>query len=73
MVVADHGVDPTTPGTDHSRENIPLLVFGPQVQGNVNLGTRTTFSDVAATIAELFSLSPPEFGNSFVGELTKQE
>jgi phosphopentomutase len=69
MIVADHGVDPTTPGTDHSRENIPLLVFGPQVQSNANLGIRKTFSDVAATIAELFSLRPPEFGPSFVSEL----
>ncbi|HSB66731.1 MAG TPA: phosphopentomutase, partial [Anaerolineales bacterium] len=71
MVVADHGVDPTTPGTDHTRENIPLLVFGPQVNGRANLGTRKTFSDVAATIAELFTLSPPEFGTSFVSELVK--
>ena len=71
MVVADHGVDPTTPGTDHSRENIPLLVFGPQVTSNASLGVRKTFSDVAATIAELFSLRPPEFGASFVGELER--
>jgi len=69
MVVADHGVDPTTPGTDHSRENIPLLVFGPQVEKYANLGIRNTFSDVAATLAELFDLQPPEYGSSFVSEL----
>lgn len=62
MVVADHGVDPTTPGTDHSRENIPLLVFGEQVTSGKNLGTRKTFSDVAATIGEIFSIPGPTLG-----------
>lgn len=69
MVVADHGVDPTTPGTDHSRENIPLLVFGPQVTGGRNLGTRQTFSDVAATIAEIFSIPTELQARSFLKEL----
>lgn len=69
MIVADHGVDPTTPGTDHSREYAPLLVFGPQVHENINLGIRRTFSDVAATIAELFTLYPPEYGDSFIDDL----
>jgi len=69
MIVADHGVDPTTPSTDHSREYIPLLVFGPQVTANTSLGVRKTFSDVAATLAELFELKPPEYGSSFVREL----
>ncbi len=55
MIVADHGVDPTTASTDHSREYIPLLVFGEQVNANVNLGTRSTFADVAATIAEILT------------------
>jgi phosphopentomutase len=70
MIVADHGVDPTTPSTDHSREYIPLLVFGPKVTANASLGVRKTFSDVAATLAELFALMPPEYGTSFVRELT---
>ena len=69
MIVADHGVDPTTPGTDHSREYAPLLVFGPQVHRNINLGIRRTFSDLAATIAELFSLRSPEYGDSFIDEM----
>jgi phosphopentomutase len=69
MIVADHGVDPTTPSTDHSREYIPLLVFGPQVTANQGLGVRKTFSDVAATIAELFGLRLPQFGTSFVKDL----
>jgi phosphopentomutase len=69
MIVSDHGVDPTTESTDHSREYIPLLVFGPQIKNNVNLGTRGSFSDVAATIAEVFSLSPPQIGTSFLQQI----
>lgn len=69
MVVADHGVDPTTPSTDHSREYIPLLVFGPSVKNDVNLGIRNTFADVAATIADNFNLPSPEIGVSFLKEI----
>ncbi len=68
MIVADHGVDPTTPGTDHTREYIPLLVFGPHVRHNTNLGTRATFSDVSATVAEIFEL-PPGIGTSFLKDI----
>jgi phosphopentomutase len=71
IISADHGVDPTTPSTDHSREYVPLLVFGKQVRPNINLGTRKTFSDVGATIAEIFSLEKPEFGESFLSEIQK--
>lgn len=69
FVVADHGVDPTTPGTDHTREMSPLLVFGPAVRAGVDLGTRATFSDLAATLAEAFDLPAPERGNSFYSEI----
>ena len=69
MIVADHGVDPTTPSTDHSREDIPLLVFGPPVRPDTNLGVRKTFADVAATMAEIFQLEPPEIGTSFLSEI----
>jgi len=70
MVVADHGVDPTTPGTDHSREHIPLLVFGEQVSAGKSLGTRKTFSDVAATIGEIFSIPAGNMlGESFCQHL----
>lgn len=69
MIVADHGVDPTTKSTDHSREYIPLLVFGPKVKHNVNLGIRQTFADVAATIAEVFGVTPPQIGTSFLKEI----
>ncbi len=66
MVVADHGVDPTTESTDHSREFSPLLVFGKLVKPNVNLGVRGTFADVAATIAEIYQLEKPQIGESFL-------
>ncbi len=69
MVVADHGVDPTTPGTDHSRECSPLLVFGPRVRSNVHLGDRGAYSDVAATLAEIFQLEPPSHGESFLAQI----
>ena len=70
MIVADHGVDPTTKSTDHSREYIPLLVFGDQIKNNVNLGIRQSFADVAATIGEVFSVTPPAIGQSFLREIS---
>lgn len=70
MIVADHGVDPTTKSTDHSREYIPLLVFGKHVKNNVNLGIRQSFADVAATIGEIFSVTPPAIGQSFLREIS---
>jgi phosphopentomutase len=69
MFVSDHGVDPTTPSTDHSREYAPLLVFGNPVRPGTDLGIRATFSDVGATIAEVFSLEPPTAGTSFLNEI----
>ncbi len=56
IITADHGCDPTTPSTDHSREYVPLLIYGRQVLGGVNLGIRETFADIAATTAEIFGL-----------------
>jgi phosphopentomutase len=74
IITGDHGVDPTTLNTtDHSREYVPLLVFGAKVSSNVNLGVRQTFSDVAATIAEAFSLEPPELGKSFLQDACRDE
>jgi phosphopentomutase len=69
MIVADHGVDPTTPGTDHSRELIPLLVFGPPARAGVDLGTRACFGDVAATLSEIFATRAPSVGDSFLNEI----
>lgn len=71
MFVADHGVDPTTPSTDHSREYAPLLVFGPPVREGVNLGVRPSFSDVGATICEAFGLSPLPYGESFLAAVLR--
>ncbi|HHW61752.1 MAG TPA: phosphopentomutase, partial [Syntrophomonadaceae bacterium] len=51
-ISADHGCDPTTPSTDHSREYVPLLVYGEKLRQNVNLGTRQSFADLGQTIAE---------------------
>ncbi len=52
MITADHGCDPSTPSTDHSRESVPILIAGASVIAGTNLGTRTTFADIAATIAD---------------------
>ena len=72
MLTADHGCDPTHPGTDHTREYVPLLVLGNPLKVGVNLGTRESFADVGATIAEYLKLEQPEAGTSFLGALLKQ-
>lgn len=65
-ITADHGNDPTTPGTDHTREYTPLIVAGPRVAQGADLGTRSSFADVAATLAEVFSVRAPRSGTSFL-------
>jgi len=65
LITADHGCDPTTPSTDHSREYVPLLVYGPPIRAGVDLGTRDTFADVAATVAEWLDAAAPAAGTSF--------
>ena len=69
LLTADHGNDPTTPSTDHSREHVPILAFGPECRAGRDLGTRKTFSDVGATLAEVFGVAPPRWGTSFLSEL----
>jgi len=69
MITADHGCDPTTPSTDHSREYVPLLVCGPGVKSGVNLGTRKTLGDVGATVSEAFGFPPFGCGQSFLREI----
>lgn len=69
VITADHGNDPTTPGTDHTREYVPLLVAGPRVRPGVDLGTRDTFADVAATLAEVFGVTRPASGRSFLRQV----
>jgi phosphopentomutase len=71
MLTADHGCDPVHPGTDHTREHVPLLVLGNRLETGVNLGTRDSFADVGATIAEYFQLDRTEAGTSFLGSLLK--
>jgi phosphopentomutase len=56
FITADHGNDPTTPGTDHTRERVPLLVYGLPIKAGENLGTRASFSDLAATTADLLDI-----------------
>lgn len=68
IITADHGNDPTAPGSDHTREYVPLLVYRKDGK-NVNLGTRASFADIGATIAENFNLKAPEIGKSFLKEI----
>jgi phosphopentomutase len=69
IITADHGCDPTTPSTDHSREYVPLLVFGPQVRPGVDLGVRATLADVGQTVAAVFGGSISK-GASFLAKIT---
>jgi len=69
VITADHGNDPTTPSTDHSREHVPLLVTGPAVKAGVRLGTRTTFADLGQTIADNFGVGRMTNGESFLNDL----
>lgn len=65
IITADHGNDPTDASTDHSRERVPILVYGKSIKSNYNLGTRPSFADVAATIADLLDVPWVGPGNSF--------
>jgi len=69
MITADHGNDPTFPGTDHTREYVPLLIYSPRFAQGKELPLRETFADIAATIAENFKVPQPAFGKSFLSEL----
>lgn len=71
FITADHGCDPTTPSTDHSREYAPILAYrkGKPIKAGVNLGTRDTFADIGATIAEIFDIGVQRIGMSFLREI----
>ncbi|WP_054692791.1 phosphopentomutase [Syntrophomonas palmitatica] len=72
IITADHGCDPTTPGTDHTREYVPLLVYGKNLQKDVNLGTRESFADLGATVADYLQVAVSGLaGQSFLKELSK--
>ena len=69
LITADHGNDPTNPGTDHSRERVPILIDGSAIRSNYDLGTRTCFADLAATIGRLLGVPWRGVGDSFSDEI----
>ena len=69
VVTADHGNDPSTPSTDHSREYVPILLTGPRVRSGTDLGTRATFADLGQTIADNFGVGPLAHGTTFLGDI----
>ena len=71
IITADHGCDPTYKGTDHTREHIPVLVYGEEIKQNVNLGVRQTYSDIAETLLDIFELPKLKYGKSFKKDIVK--
>ena len=69
IITADHGCDPTTASTDHSREYVPLLVYGKHINKGSNLKTRESFADIAATVAEYLGVDAQIEGKSFLSEI----
>lgn len=72
MITADHGNDPTTPSTDHSREYVPILITGPHIRPNRNIGVRTSFADMQATLADYFEIPTTGKGESFLNLILGQ-
>lgn len=70
LLAADHGCDPTTPSTDHSREYVPILSYSPSLPADISLGIRPTFADAATTIAAVFGVPGTGAGESFLSLLT---
>jgi phosphopentomutase len=66
VLTGDHGNDPTTPSTDHSREHVPVLLAGPRVRRGADIGVRQTFADLGQTVAENFNVGPLAHGTSFL-------
>lgn len=71
IITADHGCDPTVPGTDHTREHVPLLIYGKHIKEGMNLFTRDSFADIGATIAEIFKLDRLKIGESFLNKVER--
>ena len=69
VITADHGNDPATPSTDHSREHVPVLAYGRRMRAGVSLGTRSSFADLGQTLAEVFGVSALAHGTSFLKEI----
>ena len=72
IITADHGCDPSTPSTDHSREYTPMVIYGKSIKDGVNLGTRESFADIGSTVLEYFGEDDSSvYGTSFLGEVSK--
>ena len=71
IINSDHGNDPTYKGTDHTREYIPVLVYGKNLKSGLNLGTRKSFADIGATVADILNVDMPKHGESFKEEINK--
>lgn len=72
VITADHGNDPVHPGTDHTREYVPILLYSPSISAGKSLDIRATFADLGATIADNFGAKLPRIGTSFLKELTNE-
>lgn len=71
IITADHGCDPTTESTDHSREYIPILIYGKNIKSGVNIGVRECFCDIGKSILDLLNIENSLYGESFAKEVTK--
>jgi len=69
IITADHGNDPTHIGTDHTRENVPLIIYSKNNNNPSNLGISDTFADIACTIAENFNVEKPTIGKSLLNKI----
>ncbi len=72
IITADHGCDPATPSTDHSREYVPMIIYGAPIKAGINLGTRKSFADISATVLEYFGVDKEETaGESFLADVLR--
>ena len=71
MITADHGNDPTAPGTDHTREYIPILNYGSKIKAGIDIGVRESFADIAATIADALGIDFATKGKSYYSMIDK--
>jgi phosphopentomutase len=72
IITADHGNDPCTPSTDHSREHVPVFLYGSAVRAGTDIGVRPTFADLGQTIAQNFGVGPLPYGTSFLDEIVER-
>lgn len=73
LITADHGCDPGYPGTDHTREHTPMLLYGKQIKEGVSLGTRNSFADIGATVLDMFGIEESLDGESFWREVRRPD